>query len=255
MDRRVIMARRIGNADRIDLTQTCETILRLAQLGNSIPVREVREMMTLIISLFRELMVEKGHVRRDVTRITTKFRDAGRRSPPWKAASSRVPGRPQDGSDGNRINRWLLEPGHKFYADEITANLVEIKYYLQALSMDNAPNVPCEGFRDAWGWVVDHHVEPGVYRDPIQLVPIDLNKFVENRRYVESGHLIPLDRGGRHVVGNSFLMIKGSNRLQGNLTIDELLTLMNRIVERHRALGHEIQDDLEVEFSAQYGGG
>ena len=235
-----------------DLTDTCNRLLELARWGYDIPVEEVRELMRLITRLFRTSMIDMGHNGRDVGRITTKFRDAGRRSPPWRASSSRVPGRPQDGSDGNRRSRWLFNPDHKFYADEVTATLVEVKYYLQALSMDNAPSLSCKGFKDAWGWIVDHPVEPGAYRDPIQLVPIDLNRFVENRRYVESGHLIPLDRGGRHVVSNSFLMIMGSNRLQGNLTMDELLTLMNRIVERHRALGHEIRDDIEVEFSAQY---
>lgn len=216
------------------------------------PVDDVRRLIRLTTRLFRQLMIAKGHAGRDVTRITTKFRDAGRRSPPWKASSSVVPGRPQDGSDGNRRSRWLFEPQHKFYADELTATLVEIKYYLQALSMDNAPAVPFQDFSHSWAWLTDHAVAPGEYRDPIQLVPIDLDKFVENRRWVESGHLIPLDRGGRHTPSNSFLMIIGSNRLQGNLTFDELLALMNRIVNRHRSLGYEVREDLDIDFSAQY---
>ena len=84
-------------------------------------------------------LLESGIEKRKVTRLTTKFRDAGRRSPPWKATSSVVPGRPQDGSDGNRQNRWLFDPSHKFYADEVTATLVEIGYYFQTLSMKNSP--------------------------------------------------------------------------------------------------------------------
>ena len=244
------MARRIRTSNNPE--EICKTLLALARLGNSMQLTAVRELMQLTIQLFRALMVEKGHERRDVNRIVTKFRDAGRRSPPWRAASARVPGRPQDGSDSNRRNRWLFDPVHKYYADEITANLVEVKYYLQVLSMNNAPVVPCDEFGGAWGWLVDHAVRPGEYRDPIQLVPIDLDEFVADRRYVESGHLIPLDRGGRHIVSNSFLMIIGSNRLQGNLTLDELLALMNRIVERHRALGYAIREDIEIEFSAQY---
>ena len=234
--------------------QLCDEILSLAGQRYAIPVDDVRELIKLTTRLFRELMIAQGHHVRDVTRVTTKFRDAGRRSPPWRASSSIVPGRPQDGSDGNRRNRWLFEPDHRFYADEITATLVEVKYYLQALSMDNAPAVPCQDFSNAWGWLTDHEIVPGAYRDPIQLVSIDLNKFVENRRWVESGHLIPLDRGGRHIPSNSFLMIIGSNRLQGNLTFDELLALMNRIVERHRAQGYEIREDLDIDFSAQHSG-
>jgi hypothetical protein len=82
------------------------------------------------------LCVNFGYDARQVLRITTKMRDAGRRSPPWKPTSSRVPGRPQDGSDGNRIKRWLLAADHKFYADEINATLVEVKYYLQLLQYE-----------------------------------------------------------------------------------------------------------------------
>ena len=232
--------------------QICDDMLRLACQSNDMSVHDVRKLIRLTTKLFRELMIDQGHDGRDVTRVTTKFRDAGRRSPPWKASSSIVPGIPQDGADGNRQNRWLFKPAHKFYADEITATLVEVKYYLQALSMDNAPSVPCDGFSHAWAWLTDHEIVSGAYRDPIQLVPIDLNKFVENRRWVESGHLIPLDRGGRHIPSNSFLMIIGSNRLQGNLTFEELLALMNRIVKRHRALGYDIREDLDLDFSAQY---
>ena len=232
--------------------QPLDEILDLARQKYAISVEDVRKLISLTTSLFRELMIAEGHDKEDVTKITTKFRDAGRRSTPWKASSSIVPGRPQSGSDGNRQNRWLFDPDHRYYADEVTATLVEIKYYLQALSMDNAPNVPIKGFCHSWMWLVDHEVAPGAYRDPIQLVPIDLNRFADDRRWVESGHLIPLDRGGRHSPSNAFLMIIGSNRLQGNLTIDELLALMNRIVERHRALGYEIRDDLDVDFSAQH---
>ena len=231
-----------------------EEILKLACHQGAISVEDVRHLIRLTTNLFKELMVAEGHDSRDVTRITTKFRDAGRRSPPWRPSSSIVPGRPQTGADGNRRNRWLFEPEHRYYADEVTATLVEVKYYLQAFSMTNSPEVPCHGFSDVWGWLIDHRVIPGEYRDPIQLVPIDLNRFVENRRWVESGHLIPLDRGGRHSPTNAFLMIIGSNRLQGNLTIDELLALMNRIIQRHRALGYEIREDLDVDFAAQHGG-
>lgn len=225
-----------------DISDLCEKILRLARRRDAISVDEVRILLSSIIALFRAIMTEAGHSRRDVNRIVTKFRDAGRRSPPWRPTSSVVPGLPQDGADGNRQNRWLFEESHKFYASEKVAHLVEIKYYLQAISMTNAPTIPCDGFGDMWGWLVDHRVAPGEYLDPIQLVQIDLDKFVADRRYVESGHLVPLDRGGRHVVCNSFLMIIDSNRMQGNLTVDELLELMNRIIQRHRALGHEIED-------------
>ncbi|MBM4041241.1 MAG: hypothetical protein FJ290_22290 [Planctomycetes bacterium] len=191
-------------------------------------------MITLVGNVFRHVTRAAGFSPRDTTRVTTKFRDAGRRSAPWRQASKRVPGRPQDGEDGNRISRWLLPKTHKFYADKTTATLVEVKYYLQALSMSGAPPVPEAVVRDCFGWLVEHPVEPDFYLDPIQLIPINFRDFLADRRLVTSGHLVPLDRGGRHEPKNAFLMLARSNQLQGNLTVEELVALMEQIVLRHQ---------------------
>ena len=162
--------------------------------------------------------MEAGHDARQITKVTTKFRDAGRRSAPWRPTSSRVPGRPQDGADGNRINRWLMNKNHKFYADEVTATLVEIKYYLQALSMSGAPELPDESLNSVFSWMLEHKIEPGRYVDPIQLIPINLNEVIKDARIIQSGHIVPLDRGGKHESLNAFLMLQRSNQLQGNQT-------------------------------------
>ena len=230
------------NPEQVKLLQDCKQLVALANQGEGMSVGQAEQVMGLITALFRSLMDGLPHDSQHTKAIITKFRDAGRRSPPWRATSPTVVGLPQDGADGNRRNRWDFKADHKFYADKKTANFVEIKYYLQALSMDNAPAVPCEDFADAWRWLVNHRVEPGKYRDPIQLISVDLNQFVANRRYVESGHLVPLDRGGRHVPGNSFLMITESNRMQGNLTVDELLHLMKGTLERQKVLGYQFKD-------------
>lgn len=182
---------------------------------------------------FKLHLEQAGFEDRAIKAIRTKFRDAGRRSAPWKPTSSRVPGRPQDGSDGNRINRWLLPEDHKFYATEVNATLVEAKYYFQAWSMSNAPVLPRSEIQECFHWLVGHDIQPGAYRDPIQLCPIDLLEFANNPRLVQSGHLNPLDRGGRHIYENTFLMLARSNQLQGNLTLDELVGLMRNIVEQH----------------------
>ena len=214
--------------NRIDRIKT------LAGLQGSIDETQVRELIRLVSGLFRDLMLAAGHDARQITRLTTKFRDAGRRSAPWRATSSRVPGRPQDGANGNRINRWLLDKSHKFYADEVTATLVEIKYYLQALSMSGAPELPDESLKSAFSWILEHKIEPGNYVDPIQLVPINIHDVVRDARTIQSGHLIPLDRGGKHEPKNAFLMLPRSNQLQGNQTRDELLALMEEILARHK---------------------
>lgn len=211
-----------------------DRIKQLASLKTQINEVQARELIKLISNLFRDLLLKAGHSPRQITRVTTKFRDAGRRSAPWKPASSKVPGRPQDGADGNRINRWLMDKNHKFYADEITATLVEVKYYLQALSMKGAPELTDESLKSAFSWMLEHKIEPGKYIDPIQLIPIDLNDVVKDARTIQSGHLIPLDRGGKHEPQNAFLMLPRSNQLQGNQTLDELLKLMKEILARHK---------------------
>jgi len=213
-------------------------IKRLAEAKNKITVMQARKLIHLIALIFRESLINDGHDARQILRLTTKFRDAGRRSAPWKPTSSKVPGRPQDGADGNRINRWLLKPDHKFYADEITATLSEIKFYLQALSMDGAPDLPADSIQDCFmDWLIEHPVRPNTYLDPIQLCHISLPDIVKDAKIVQSGHLVPLDRGGRHEPKNSFLMLARSNQLQGNLTKDELIALMEKIIDAHKRLG------------------
>lgn len=213
--------------------KSLENISRLAQFKFDISEEQVRVLISEIASVFSQSCSDFGYDKRQILRITTKMRDAGRRSPPWKPTSSRIPGRPQDGSDGNRIKRWLMMADHKFYAHEIDATLVEVKYYLQLLSMDDAPELPKNTIQEAFDWLVEHKVEPDCYLDPIQLIPISLMDVMEDARTIQSGHLYPLDRGGRHIPQNAFLMLHRSNQLQGNLTLDELVTLMNEIVKRH----------------------
>ena len=111
--------------------------------------------------------------------------------------------------------------------------MVQIKYYLQMLSMEGAPLIESEVVRNSFVWLTGHPVEPGQYKDPIQLIPIRIDDFFENPRSITSGHLIPLDRGGRHIPENAYLMLQRSNQLQGNMTLAELLELLENILRRH----------------------
>lgn len=208
-------------------------INEIAKKDGKITIEEVRELITLISSVFTTSCLDFGYDARQILRVKTKLRDAGRRSPPWKQFSARIPGRPQDGADGNRILRWKLQPDNKFYADEMTATLTEIKYYLQLLSMDDAPKLPKETIQTSFSWLIEHDVFPGYYLDPIQLIPISLKSIIDDARVIQSGHIHPLDRGGKHEPKNAFLMLFRSNQLQGNLTVEELVQLMSEIVKRH----------------------
>ena len=207
----------------------------IASKATQLTVDDARALIKLIKLLFDLSCISAGYDDTKVKALTTKFRDAGRRSAPWKPTSSRVPGRPQDGSDGNRISRWLLPEEHKFYANEIDATLVEVKYYLQSLSMTNAPDVSEYGIQTCFTpWLISHDVTPGAYRDPLQRVQIDFNEFIGEPRLLQSGHLDPLDRDGRHVPTNTYLMHSRSNQIQGNLKMEELLVLMETIVLDHK---------------------
>lgn len=208
-------------------------LVQLAEKKLTANTIEVVEMWRAVKKLSNGLLLEAGYSGKAVKAMHTKFNDAGRRSAPWKAFSLKVPGRPQDGQDGNRMNRWLFKEDHKQYASEKDATLVQIRYYLQALSMTSAPELPLPALKTSFQWLTGHIIAPGAYEDPIQLIPIDLKPFLENPRSITSGHLIPLDRGGKHIPENAYLMMHRSNQMQGNMTVMELINLMKSIVQRH----------------------
>jgi hypothetical protein len=210
-----------------------EKMLEIARMTDSASTEQVVFLWKCIKDFSDTIWQNNGHEKSVIKAIHTKFNDAGRRSAPWRVFSKRTPGRPQDGADGNRINRWLLPVDHKFYATEKDATLVQIRYYLQTLSMTNSPKIDDARLRGAFVWLTGHEILPGAYLDPIQLNQIDMCEFFSNPRSLTSGHLYPLDRGGKHEPKNAFLMLHRSNQLQGNLTVDELITLMNEIVNRH----------------------
>lgn len=217
-----------------DVDKSYRFISEVGSLQYDISVDQVRTLIKHVINITKFTLQSGGVSDRNITRLTTKLRDAGRRSPPWSAHSSRVPGRPQDGSDGNRQNRWLFSTDHKFYADEVTATLVEVKYCFQCLSMLNAPQQASHCLYDKYVWLTGHYIAPGMYNDPIQLVPINFPDVIQDLRNLHSGHLVPLDRGGKHEPNNTFLVLARSNQLQGNLTLNELIDLMTEIVSRHK---------------------
>ena len=207
-----------------------DVLLRLGATGRECSEGDVLQMYRAARGHFREQLSEAPA--RRVNALLTKYNDAGPRSAPWRPVSERVPGRPQDGRDGNRINRWELAKDHKFYSTRRDGVLVGIKYILQTLSMDGAPASPQE-LSQSYRWLTGHDIGPGQFRDPIQLVSVRLAEVIEHPRVITSGHLQPLDRGGRHLPANTSLMLKASNDLQGNLIVEELLDMIQGILQRH----------------------
>lgn len=211
---------------------------QLGSLGPSMSDSDVDALMERMPRLFRSVVSpDVRFTKKQVDAIVTKFRDSGRRSAPTKTFSSIGPGRPQNAADGNRANRWQLPSDHRYFASKRDAQLVEIKYFLQALSFDNASEINSVEFRTAFYWLLDHEVAPGAYLDPIMRRSFDFAAFMSRPRIVTSGHFVPLARGGRHEASNTFLMLDRSNTLQNDLTFDEFLALIDDIVRRQAEIG------------------
>lgn len=222
-----------GIRRRASFASLLTEVVELGELGPSMAEADVDALMERTPQLFRALLREAGaYPESRITAVITKFRDAGRRSPPTAVASSRGPGRAKDAADGNRANRWQLPSQHRYYTDKRSAQLVEIRYYLQLLSMLDAPPLRSSRATTAFVWLLGHELRPGEYKDPIMLRDISFTRFLERPRRVTSGHLIPLARGGRHEPDNTFLMLSRANSLQGDLTFDEFLALIDDILTR-----------------------
>lgn len=225
-----------SNSDRDDFAGEIEAASRLLVARSAakyaMTTADVLVLYPNARALFRASLRRAGFDEANVRALLTKYNDAGPRSAPWKPVSGRVPGRPQDGKDGNRINRWELPEDHKFYSTQVDGTLVAIKYIFQTLSMTGAPAVPAPVSR-AFEWLVGHEVRPGAFLDPIQRIEVALRDVVENPRIITSGHIVPLDRDGRHTPSNTSLLLKASNDLQGNNTVEELLALIHGILTRH----------------------
>ena len=198
-----------------DLT---DLVIELGEGGEVMTDAAVDALMEALPPLFRLLAETAGYPVSQVRAVITKLRDAGRRTPPLTATSSIVPGRPQNAADGNRADRWNVPSDHKFYATKRDAQLVEIRYYLQVLSMLGAPPILSTRAPTAFNWLLGHELRPGEYKDPIMLRDISFPEFIVKPRRVQSGHYIPLARGGRHTYDNTFLMLSRSNAMQSDLT-------------------------------------
>lgn len=217
--------------------QQLENLTRVASSlglkGETMTDEDVYSLMEVLPKIFTIVCKRDGY---NPTAIKTKLRDAGRRSAPSAAFSKIIAGRPQNGNDGNRQSRWLLPSDDKQYATRRTASLVEIKYYLQVLSMDNAPEIESPDFQNAFHWLTSHRIAPGEYLDPIMVRKFDFAEFAKKPRLVHSGHLVPLARGGKHEPSNTFLMLGRSNTLQGDLTFEELLALIDNILSLQKSV-------------------
>ena len=127
---------------------------------------ESYNLLTLFRKCFLNHFREHNLDEKIIQSMLRKFNDAGRRSPPWKGGSDKGFRRPQDGADGNRMNRWLFDKKHEYYSTKSMGCLVEIKYILQTFSMKNCPSLPAITLESLFLNFLQHKVKPGLFLDP-----------------------------------------------------------------------------------------
>ena len=236
------------NADQAIAVEIANIRKLLASIKSADYTAYLKDLENVDVDLALELMFAWRRLLDDIlaksgdqavaTQILRKY-DAGRRSPPWQEGSVKKAGarRPQDGDDGNRRSRWLFEKTHEFYATKTMACLVELKFVLQTFSMVNGPSFPndCTDLQTnpLLVKIVGHKIEPGRFVDPLTQECPDFNKFKADRRYLEAGHIKPHGRRGRHTCENATLAYRVSNRMQSDLTIDETLENMAKMLRNN----------------------
>lgn len=142
----------------------------------------------------------------------------------------------------NRDFRWATWVDSPQFATRSDCRGVELQLLSQMFEFVGAPRLTPE--QQA---AVEQHLRRSLVIDggkcPITGQPIIYERFVEAARNPRAGrseyhvgHLYPLTRGGKHDWTNVVWMSDAGNRIQGNDTFDEIVTLMKQAADYHRAL-------------------
>lgn len=135
----------------------------------------------------------------------------------------------------NRAKRWEVLYGDFQFATLPDCWSVERKLTEELVFFANFPNELQKAFI-ANGLL---HPRNKVTRCPITLAPLDFIPFAtatmtatHGRSDYQIGHLTPLKRGGHHIGTNIAWQSADGNRIQGDLTLEETLALLESIEER-----------------------
>jgi len=154
----------------------------------------------------------------------------------------------------NRAKRWEVRPDDFQHASLQDCWSVEQRLTRALLNFEDFPLVVRNRFVEERLVRAD---EP-VTRCPVTLAPLNFRAFAatileatHGRSDYQIGHLNPLKRGGRHVGPNICWQSADGNRIQGDLTIDETVAMLEGIAHRRAALpgpnlaalGHVAQTD------------
>lgn len=138
----------------------------------------------------------------------------------------------------NRAKRWEVLSGDFQHATLTECWSVERKLLSDLVCFNNFPYEIRKNLMDN-GLLINSDIS----RCPVTLEELDFNILVSNvihgRSDYQVGHLHPLKRGGKHEGKNVCWQSQDGNRIQGDLTIEETVNLLNGIRAREDQFGKD----------------
>jgi hypothetical protein len=140
----------------------------------------------------------------------------------------------------NRESRWKLKPDHPDYTAPDQIPLIEAKLFAMSLEFDHAPDVP-RNVAAAAAQILEHDPIRGSYRCPISGRPLSFTEMLEEARRPQHGrsafhvgHVRPKARGGINTAENTYWTSDLGNRIQGDKTWAETVSIIVEMAEFQR---------------------
>lgn len=136
----------------------------------------------------------------------------------------------------NRAKRWEVLCGDFQHATLTQCWSVERKLLAELVGFENFPQEIKQQLQE-----VELIASFESSRCPVTLEPLSfdvlMSPAVHGRSDYQVGHLHPLKRTGKHEGSNVCWQSSDGNRIQGDLTIEETIALLDQISQRKNALG------------------
>lgn len=148
----------------------------------------------------------------------------------------------------NRAKRWEVLEGDFQHASLVECWSVEKKLLAELIGFQGFPDETKQKLVNA-NLIVDGEVS----KCPVTLEPLDYGVLsapaVHGRSDYQVGHLHPLKRGGKHDGANVCWQSLDGNRIQGDLTIEETISMINAIIARRDQEGRSHLEVVEDEIA------
>ncbi|WOO48766.1 hypothetical protein R2S03_14990 [Hafnia alvei] len=150
----------------------------------------------------------------------------------------------------NRAKRWEVLFGDFQYASLTDCWSVERKLLSELIGFDNFPQDVIQLLNQNGLVSGFNHTRCPVTLERLNYLTL-LNDVVHGRAEYQVGHLYPLKRGGYHNGVNVCWQSANGNRIQGDLTIDETVNLLDSIFNNRSSLNQYHQDFISKELEVR----